>query len=996
MTSFDAVKHPELTSPIRGIGKPLVIMADFSDGKHTSHVYSKAQFENMLFSDGSYPTGSMNDYFQEVSYGYFSVVGDVVDWTLVTNSYDYYCRGNAGMGSWPQNSQGLVYDLVTALDPTIDFSQYDIDGDMYVDAITIVFEGTANGSDNKFWPHAWALNFHKVNLDGVWINRFSLVNEQTDNGSINPIGTFCHEYGHVLGAPDLYDYDDGIYKIWDDNNYPVGDWCLMASGSWAYSQTGVQQAGPAHMCAFIKYKYMGWITPTQILTEGIYSIKEVELNSDDQTVYSIPILDRADEYFLVENRNPNSLAQFDKRDAWNNPLDSGLLIMHIDEKLQKSTSRYYNNGQPADSWYRVWVEDPGQSSDLSVHPYLLKFDAAFSKEDSQTEFTPTSTPYNTNANDGLLSNIEINTISQSGSIMTFNLGLSKSESIEVTYPNGLENWLVGSTQNITWTSQNTSSNVKIELSRDGGIDWDILFANTPDDNIQSWVVTGPASENCKIKITDLEGTPKDQSDKNFFINEINSLISINVPDNQMPVSEFWVDIEVGSYNEPVIDISAIAFEFFYTNTELIDYMSDELGTLITNAQKTVVPEDEVGKISASVYRTDGNGNSGNGTVIRLKFKISENASYGETVCFNMGDVQAQNKFGAQIPLALGENPCVEVGGPIVWPGDADNDGDVDIFDIMAIVNVNYWEVTGPVRPNATTDWIGQPCSPWAPESATYCDCNGSGKVDIFDILTVVGPNFGKTHPITSTTHANNESFLKNTTTHPPLSFDVRGYDESTHEFWVDISVGSLDQPVNNMKSMAFELTYSKTINIDYVSFESGAFLLDAQTTVMHDEANAKVSAAVYILSGNGQTGHGVILSIKFKAQQENAVNFEFPAVQAEASDGSSILLSPIAVTIVTKVAVINNPIMNNYALIQNYPNPFNPKTTITYSIPKTSVTEISVYNLNGEKIETVFKGIKSAGNYEAIWNARDNPSGTYFIRMQANDFVQVRKCVLLK
>jgi len=153
---------------------------------------------------------------------------------------------------------------------------------------------------------------------------------------------------------------------------------------------------------------------------------------------------------------------------------------------------------------------------------------------------------------------------------------------------------------------------------------------------------------------------------------------------------------------------------------------------------------------------------------------------------------------------------------------------------------------------------------------------------------------------------------------------------------------------------------------------------------------------VYILSGNGQTGHGVILSIKFKAQQENAVNFEFPAVQAEASDGSSILLSPIAVTIVTKVAVINNPIMNNYALIQNYPNPFNPKTTITYSIPKTSVTEISVYNLNGEKIETVFKGIKSAGNYEAIWNARDNPSGTYFIRMQANDFVQVRKCVLLK
>lgn len=89
------------------------------------------------------------------------------------------------------------------------------------------------------------------------------------------------------------------------------------------------------------------------------------------------------------------------------------------------------------------------------------------------------------------------------------------EQITVILPNGGENWPVGTPQNITWTSDGSSGNVKIELSRDSGANWETLFSNTPDDQAESWIATGPTSSNCLIKVADVDGIPLDQSD-NFF------------------------------------------------------------------------------------------------------------------------------------------------------------------------------------------------------------------------------------------------------------------------------------------------------------------------------------------------------------------------------------------------------------------------------------------------------------------------------------------------
>ena len=86
----------------------------------------------------------------------------------------------------------------------------------------------------------------------------------------------------------------------------------------------------------------------------------------------------------------------------------------------------------------------------------------------------------------------------------------------------------------------------------------------------------------------------------------------------------------------------------------------------------------------------------------------------------------------------------------------------------------------------------------------------------------------------------------------------------------------------------------------------------------------------------------------------------------------------------------------NYQLRQNYPNPFNPSTTISYQILSKSYVEIELYNILGERVKTLFSGDREAGNYTVNLDGSDLPSGVYYYRLVTEDFVDTKKCLLLK
>ncbi|MBN2028829.1 T9SS type A sorting domain-containing protein [bacterium] len=85
-----------------------------------------------------------------------------------------------------------------------------------------------------------------------------------------------------------------------------------------------------------------------------------------------------------------------------------------------------------------------------------------------------------------------------------------------------------------------------------------------------------------------------------------------------------------------------------------------------------------------------------------------------------------------------------------------------------------------------------------------------------------------------------------------------------------------------------------------------------------------------------------------------------------------------------------------YCLNQNYPNPFNPITTINFGLPKRSEVKINVLNVGGQLVKEIYSGTMQAGYHSVIWDASHNSAGTYLIKMVAEDFVQVKKCILLK
>jgi hypothetical protein len=87
---------------------------------------------------------------------------------------------------------------------------------------------------------------------------------------------------------------------------------------------------------------------------------------------------------------------------------------------------------------------------------------------------------------------------------------------------------------------------------------------------------------------------------------------------------------------------------------------------------------------------------------------------------------------------------------------------------------------------------------------------------------------------------------------------------------------------------------------------------------------------------------------------------------------------------------------NIFSLSQNYPNPFNAATTIKYDLPKSSDVSIDIFDILGRKVETLISGKQLAGSHSVIWDAKDVSSGIYFYKIQAGDFSDTKRCLLLK
>ncbi len=288
-----------------------------------------------------------------------------------------------------EREQTLLKHAVEAISSQVPLDlDIDANNDGYVDAVSFVIYGNPDGWAELLWPHRWSLYSETVYIHGarVWDYLFMLSESWYFN-----VGVLCHEFFHVLGAPDLYHYTDTGAPT------AVGGWDIMESTS----------QPPQYMSAFMKYKYGDWFESIPEITEsGTYTLNP--LQSPENALYKISSPNSEFEYFVVEYRKKEGIYEV------NTPGNrSGLVVYRINTLAGDG-----NASGPPDE---IYVYRPGGT--LSSNGNFNS--APYSSEYNHTELNDGTNPSCFLYNNGLGApgGLNIYDVGEAGETISFSVSL---------------------------------------------------------------------------------------------------------------------------------------------------------------------------------------------------------------------------------------------------------------------------------------------------------------------------------------------------------------------------------------------------------------------------------------------------------------------------------------------------------------------------------------------------------------------------------------------
>jgi M6 family metalloprotease-like protein len=309
---IDSEQKLQKAFPSTGTRKLICILMNFND---VSLSRTKTDFDNLFNQTGfnlEGATGSVHDYFNEASYGQLDLSVTVAGPYTAANDMAYYGKNDSQDND--TLPRALIEEAIEAADPDVNYEDFDNDNNGYVDAVYVIYAGygeESGGGSDCIWPHAWSLS-SPVICDGKSVSKYSCSPELAGNKgtNISSIGVICHEFGHVLGAPDFYDTDyskNGDYV-------GTGKWDVLAGGTWNNSGKT-----PAHPNAFTKCYIYNWAKATTISTSQSLVLKNS--NQFSNSFYRINTTTPG-EFFLLENR---------QKIGFNSKVPGkGMLIYHVD------------------------------------------------------------------------------------------------------------------------------------------------------------------------------------------------------------------------------------------------------------------------------------------------------------------------------------------------------------------------------------------------------------------------------------------------------------------------------------------------------------------------------------------------------------------------------------------------------------------------------------------------------------------------------------------
>ncbi|MEI7504193.1 MAG: M6 family metalloprotease domain-containing protein, partial [Paludibacter sp.] len=353
-----ATSYPHTGSP-----KALVILANFKDKAFSvaSPLTSYQDLTTKVGYSANGGTGSAKDYFMASTYGKFAPDFVVVGPVTLPQTLDYYGKNDAS-GS-DTNPAKMIVDACNAANVAgLDFTQFDTDGDGFIDNVFVYYAGyneAEGAATNTIWPHRWNISSAGITtgitFDGKKIEDYSCTSELNGTTGTNMcgIGTFSHEFGHVIGLPDFYHTASSLGVSTLDY------WDIMDVG--AYNNNGCT---PPTYSTYERF-FLGYSTPQQVSAGSdltllpIYQGTTTPANSTNQSY-----LFSATTHNLVGN-NPTPkeffMVEYRPQIGWDKYLPGdGMLIWHVDYDQDawdaNTPNNYTGTSQTAASHMRLYLQ----------------------------------------------------------------------------------------------------------------------------------------------------------------------------------------------------------------------------------------------------------------------------------------------------------------------------------------------------------------------------------------------------------------------------------------------------------------------------------------------------------------------------------------------------------------------------------------------------------------------------------------------------------------
>jgi len=311
-----------------------VILVSYADkdfsGTHEEMV-DWAMGENYTYNGA---TGSIHKYFLDQSWGEYDLQIDVYGPVKVSKNLSYY--GSNDTQGYDKHADELVKEACILAHDSLgaDFNGYDFDNDGKVDWVVIIYAGYGESSgapSNTIWPHQYELSYTGMDfpLGGKTVDHYCCLNElDYFSKKREGIGTFCHEFSHVMGLPDFYPTNNATH-------HTLCDWDIMDYGP--YNNDGKT---PPCYSAYERW-FMGWLTP-RVLTDPeevtlhpLNDSKEALLMCDSDAHNLDGVRPNPKKFYLMENRT---------KTGWDAYLPGkGMLITKINYSYNKWSQNTVNN-----------------------------------------------------------------------------------------------------------------------------------------------------------------------------------------------------------------------------------------------------------------------------------------------------------------------------------------------------------------------------------------------------------------------------------------------------------------------------------------------------------------------------------------------------------------------------------------------------------------------------------------------------------------------------